>query len=82
MIRFGSGIDSVICRDSPSTRSWYCSRGQPELDFGTPGSNSGNRDLKICAREISLQVDLVCKEIAVIFEGRGDYGFFLTPLLD
>ena len=43
---------------------------------------SCNEDESICARAISLEVDLVYNEIAVIFEGRGDYGFFLTPLLD
>lgn len=39
-------------------------------------------DEVICAREISLRVDVFYSEIAVVFEGRGDYGFFLTPFID
>ena len=39
-------------------------------------------DEVICAREISLRVDVFYSEIAVVFEGRGDYGFFLTPFIN
>ena len=39
-------------------------------------------DEVVCAREISLRVDVIYSEVAVIFEGRGDYGFFLTPFVD
>ena len=45
-----------------------------------PYSCIGNE--AICTREISLNVGLVYNEVALVFEGRGDYGFFLSPFFD
>lgn len=42
-------------------------------------SYSCSGDEVICAHEITLGVGLIYNEVAVIFEGRGDYGFFLSP---
>ena len=36
----------------------------------------------ICAREISLGVDWAYNEVALVFDGTGNYGFFLTPFFD
>ena len=33
----------------------------------------------ICVRAISLGVDWVYNDVALVFEGSGNYGFFLSP---
>lgn len=44
--------------------------------------HSCNGDQVICASEISLQVDVIYNDVAVVIEGTGNYGFFLSPLID